>query len=326
MGHRIAILAAGGTIASASTDDGAMPKLSASAVADLLPTDLRSRVVLAEDITAVLSPAMRASDMLRIVQRARALLEVGAADGVVVTHGTATMQESAYLADILWDRPEPIVFTGAMIPGGDEFSDARPNLRDAVLVASDEAARDRGALLVAAGNVHHARDVTKAHKSAICAFTSLNYGPVGIVDERRVVIARHPLLRKAYRVEHLVEPVPIVQAFSGMTGEVVDMFLADARGLVISCFPGRGALPPDLVGPIAEAAGRGVPIVLAGSAGGRISATYGGSSGTRTFLEAGAISGGDLIPAKARLLLMVLLALPGATLSQIREEFSRLAP
>lgn len=310
MRRRLAVLGTGGTIASTGIDGGAVPTRS---VDDLLQRTVAGLdhvdVVTREDVRSVLSPAMTPMDMWTVTSRARELVRRGDVDGVVVLHGTATMQETAYLADVTWPYDEPIAFTGAMLTAEISDSDGPRNLRHALLVAADDASRGLGAVLVSNGEIHSARDVRKEHKSAVHTFRSGVYGALGFVDEDRVIIHRGRRDRRVFEVDTLVASVPLIKAYSGMD----DLLLraagaAGAAGVVIECFPGRGGLPPALLPAIRDLVAGGIPVLLAGAAEGRVSQTYGGPAGTRTFVEAGALTAGDLYPVKARILLMVLLS------------------
>lgn len=323
---RVVVLATGGTIGSVSSPRGAQPGMT---VRDLLEraTPPNIEIAAAHDLREVLSSALGPADMWEIVATARALISRHRASGAVITHGTATLQETAYLADLTWDLAAPIVFTGAMIPGGESDSDGPRNLADAIRVAASETARDLGSLVVAAGEIHAARDVTKVHKSAVTAFASMNFGPLGVVDDGTVIIGHRSLMRRVYQVTQLITAVDLIKAFSGMDDGYVRFALTrGARGIVIECFPGRGGLPPALLPAVADAVARGIPVVLSGSAAGRITSTYGGPAGTRTFVEAGAISAGDLAPVKARLLLMVTLSQPTSDIDVVRREFAAACP
>jgi L-asparaginase len=180
---------------------------------------------------------------------------------------------------------------------------------------------------VANGEIHSPRDVRKEHKSAVQTFRSGAYGALGFIDEDRVVMHRRPLNRRVFQIDAPVTKVPLVKAYSGMD----DTFLRvvqdrGAAGLVIECFPGRGGLPPTLLAPVRDLVEAGIPVVLAGAAEGRVSQTYGGPAGTRTFVAAGAISAGDLYPVKARILLMVLLSSVAGDVRKLCELFRSVAP
>jgi len=150
----------------------------------------------------ILSFSLTPNDIFELVNIARKEIKEKKFDGIVVTQGTATMEETSYLADLLWDSDIPLVFTGAMLNASEREWDGPRNLFHSILVASSQEARDKGVLVCMAGEIHAARDVTKIHKTNINTFTSLNFGPLGIIlNNNRVVFYRTPLLRKSFKPE-----------------------------------------------------------------------------------------------------------------------------
>ena len=199
----VAVGALGGTIAMTPAHPGepVAPELSAAqlvravrgldAVAHVTATSLRN----------LPSPALTTADVLDALAWARAQVDGGAA-GVVLTHGTDTLEETAFLLDLLWDRPAPLVLTGAMRPPRSPGPDGPANLYAAVVVAAAPAGRDLGAVVVLDDEVHLARWVTKTRTGGVGAFASPGAGPVGRVAEGTLVLT----LRPARRVAPL--PVP----------------------------------------------------------------------------------------------------------------------
>jgi L-asparaginase len=173
---RVHLLATGGTIASRRTDDG----LSATTpAAELLAAagPLPGLEVTVSDLTTVPSFALTGADVRGLLRAVRERLADGV-DGVVVTHGTDTMEESAFLADLVHDDPRPVVFTGAQRPFDAPAPDGPANLADALRVAADPAARDLGALLAFDGLVFAARGVRKVETLRGAAFGAPGRGPV----------------------------------------------------------------------------------------------------------------------------------------------------
>ena len=246
--------------------------------------------------------------------------------GVVVTHGTDTMEESCYLADLLLSSDKPVVFTGAQRPHDDPLPDGPDNLLGALRTALAPAAVGLGAVLCFAGQIHAARDVSKRSTSALAAFESSGKGPLGAVDGARVIVHRRPAGRASFALEQLPElRVPLFRLTIGFDVQLLELALdCGLDGLVIEAF-GRGNGPAALVPVVARAAAIGIPVVIASRCPtGRVAPIYGGGGG-RDLADAGAIFAGDLQGPKARLLLMVLLAAP-ATRSRIGDIFHDLAP
>src|SRR5262249_18626037 len=135
--------------------------------------------------------------------------------GVVVTHGTDTMEETSYLTDLLVESNKPAVFTGAQRAHDDPQSDGPFNLRNALHVAAFPPARGLGAVLCFNGTIHAARDVTKVHTSAVETFQSYERGALGAVDGDTVAIHRRPLLRRAFKIDRLEERVELFRLVLG---------------------------------------------------------------------------------------------------------------
>jgi L-asparaginase len=245
--------------------------------------------------------------------------------GVVVTHGTDTMEESCYLADLLVASDKPVVFTGAQRAHDDPTPDGPRNLLAAVRTAAAPVARGLGAVICFADQIHAARDVTKVSTSALATFRSYDKGALGEVDAERVILHRRPALRQTFQIERLEGRVPLIRLCLGFDVGLAEAALErGASGLVIEAF-GRGNGPAALVPVVRGAVDAGVPVVVTSRCPtGRVEPIY-GKGGGKDLLEAGAIFAGDLKGPKARLLLMVLLSSP-ASRERIAENFHVLAP
>lgn len=304
---RVGYLALGGTIASIPDEPGApsRPGLGAAQIAAAVPglTDVAD--VAGEDLLQVSSARVTMPDLLRVASRARELVD-GGADGVVVSQGTDSLEESAFLLDLVWDRPEPLVLTGAMRGASVVGADGPANLLASVRTAVSPQARDLGVLVVLGDELHAARSVRKAHTSSPAAFASWP-GPVGWVVEDRVRVAQRPHRRPALRLPDAVEEVPpvaLVTATLGDDGRLLGA-LPDLgyRGAVIAAF-GGGHVHTSWLDPLRALVGR-MPVVLASrtGAGEVLSRTYGYSGGEVELLEMGLVRAGALAPLQARLLL-----------------------
>jgi L-asparaginase len=242
-----------------------------------------------------------------------------------VTHGTDTMEESCYLADLLLASDKPAVFTGAQRAHDDPNPDGPGNILAAVRTAAAPDAHALGAVICFADQIHAARDVNKVSASALATFQSYDKGALGIVDAGRVVIHRRPEGRRVFAVDRLETRVPLLRLYLGFHVGLVEAALArGAKGLVIEAF-GRGNGPAALVPIVRPAVERGVAVVITSRCPiGRVEPIY-GKGGGKDLADAGAIFAGDLKGPKARLLLMVLLGAPG-TKSRVAELFAELAP
>ncbi len=307
---RIVVLATGGTISSRAGETGSIATDPVTALVDRMGPVPHGIVVEPVDILRLNSFNLSMADLRTIalaIAREAARADV---DGVVVTHGTDTMEESAFLADLVHDSATPVVFTGAQRGADHPAPDGPDNIRDAVLVAADPAARGLGVLVVFGGAVFAARGVRKQHSIALAAFAARGGGPIGHVVQGSVRLTARPVRSPALAMptEGFASiRTDIVVCYPGAGRVLFDAAVAaGACGVVVA---GTGAGNPNgaLVEAIASASERGVVVALATRVPeGPVLAIYGGG-GAVDAVRAGAVPVGDLSAAQARVLLAVLL-------------------
>ena len=278
-----------------------------------------------EDLMDLPSTFVGPDEMLRIAAAVRRHIERDDVDGVVVTHGTATIEETIYFVDLVVDSTKPIVFTGAQRFPGTAGYDGHRNLRDAITVACTPSLAGAGAVLVFDGEIHAAREVAEVHPTATAGFQSLDSGPIGRVDLDRVVVTRVPLRERAsHQVREPLARVDLLTCYAGMSADVVRAVGAlGGPGLVVAGMT-SGAVPPALMPALRDLMERGTVVVLTTRcASGRVvrrsGALYDGVTGYGSDLDALGIALTDLAPLKARCRLLVLLSAGLA-----REEVRRL--
>jgi L-asparaginase len=311
----ITLLTLGGTIAMTEHKDGVVTRLTGADLQESVPgltTPLDVR-----DVRSIPSAGLTFADLLDVLSLASDAVR-GGADGVVVTQGTDTLEETAYLLDLLWPHRQPIVVTGAMrnpsLPG----IDGPANLLAAVRTAASPVAHDLGALVVMNDEIHLAARVRKTHSTSPATFRSPDTGPVGAVVEGSVRILSRPITRFA------ALPVPTPQELAATVVPLHTATLDDdgtllrhlastpsASGLVVSAF-GVGHMPEALT-PVLETLAQRVPVVLCSrtGAGSVLRETYGAVGSEKDLQRRGLINGRMLHPYKARILLRILLALGG---------------
>ncbi len=230
--------------------------------------------------------------------------------GALVTHGTDTMKETCFLADLLLTSDKPAVFTGAQWSHDDPQPDGPRNIVSSLRTAASLEARGLGAMICFNDQIHAARDVTKVHSSAVETFQSYDHGALGEVDGDRIVIYRRPVLRRTFEVARLEQRVDLIRLSRGVDARPVHASIdSGVKGLVIEAF-GRGNGPTPRTEAVRRAADAGIPVVVTSRCpAGRVAPIYGGGGG-RDLADAGAIFAGDLKGPKARILLMVLLSDP----------------
>lgn len=227
--------------------------------------------------------------------------------GVVVTHGTDTMEESVYLIDRVLGVETPVVLTGAQRGADDRDTDGPRNLRDAVRAAASSEARGRGAMIAFGGEIHAAREVRKVHTSALRAFDSPGYGPVGQVDLSTVVFQRVPDRRPPLPVPDRLAQVDLIRLYAGSDARFIRASADSGARAIVLEGTGRGNANDQVVEGVREAVSAGVAVVVCSRCvAGRVEPVY-GRGGGRDLAEAGALFAGDLAGPKARVLLQLAL-------------------
>jgi L-asparaginase len=315
----------GGTISMVMDEatGAARPALSGEEIVARVPELRGVATVAVEDFGMHPGPHMGPERMLALAGAVSAALTRGVA-GVVVTHGTDTLEETAFLLDLALAGERPVVLTGAMKTASDVLWDGPANLLGACRVAADPAAGARGVLVVLDGKVHAAREVTKTDTEAAGSFRSPRTGPIGSVDPDGVFFHARPERREGRGpIARLETRVDLIAAAVGSDDRLLRASLdSGARGIVITAF-GRGNVPPGLLPGIRAAIAGGVPVVIATRcATGRVGPSYGYDGGGQMLRALGCILSAALPPAKARLLLMVLLG-GGASPLALRAAFER---
>jgi L-asparaginase len=307
----IRLLSTGGTIS--TTTDAASgrsaPTLSGQALAGLIGSvkGLPPAVEIAvEEVASQPSWALSPEAMADIATRARDAARDPSVRGVVVTHGTTTLEYTAFLADLFLDVDTPVVLTGAMRKADEREADGPANLRDAVRVAASEEARGAGALVVFAGHILAAGRTWKSRRLDLDAFVDLG-GELGRVADDEVTLRKPPSRIGPLRGD-LDARVAFVKAVPALDSEAVRALLQPGtRGLVVEGLPGVGGIPPAMRDGLMEASRR-MPVVIASRAPfGRLPMIPTGGTG-EPLRDSELVSAGALSAEQAWLLLMAVLA------------------
>ena len=303
---RVAVIFTGGTISMQADDaaGGNIPTLDGAAILALTPGLREIAEVVAVDRGLTPASHFTFPGLIELAGAIRTALADASTDGAVVVQGTDTIEETAFLFDLLLGGEKPVVVTGAMRAASQTGYDGPTNLRDSIRAAAAPELRGQGALVVMAGAVHAADDVTKAHTSSLTAFQSLNFGPLGEVEGDRLIIGRRRVGRRHIETETAAEPVDLITAAVSMDGRLVDAAVAaGSRGLVIEA-TGSGNTSVGLLQASSRAIEAGIPVVLASRCpAGRAGGAYAFPGGGATWLRAGAMLAGYLTGPKARVAL-----------------------
>lgn len=230
-------------------------------------------------------------------------------DSFVITHGTDTLEETAFLLDLILGIEQPVVITGAMRSSNEIGSDGLYNYISAIRVASDEKARHKGVMVVFNDEIHTARNVTKTHTSNTNTFQSPNHGPLGVLTKDRVQFHHMPYRQQALENVNDKLNVPLVKAYMGMPGDIFSFYSREGiDGMVIEAL-GQGNIPPSALEGIQQLVSLNIPIVLVSrSFNGIVSPTYAYDGGGYQLAQQGFIFSNGLNGPKARLKLLVALS------------------
>ena len=306
----IVLVFTGGTISMRHdpTAGGAVPTLTGREIVALAPGIDKLAPLEVDDWGAFPGPHMTPDRMWALRGRICEHLARSDVAGVVVTHGTDSLEETAYLVARSVSSDKPIVFTGAMRTSSDLGWDGPGNLGASIRVAASVEARGQGVLVVMSDRVFTALDVTKAHTYMVDAFESPGLGPVAVLDDGRVVFRRamHPP-PPILNASALAQPVDIVYAYAGSDSRLLDASREHGRGrAIVIAGMGRGNVPVAMLDGIDRWIAEEKPVVITSRvARGRVGHTYGYAGGGRRLAERGAIFAGSRRPQQARLDVML---------------------
>lgn len=307
---KIIVIFTGGTISMKKDEksDAAVPALSAEDILKLSPGIENLAELSFYDFGMLPSPHITPQNMMDLSGIINEKVETGGYDGVVVTHGTDSLEETAYLVDLTYKGSKPVVFTGSMKSSSDFGWDGPSNLTDSVLAAISEDGSDRGVMVVLDGEIHAAAQVTKTSTHSLHTFKSVDFGPLGFVEGGKAHYFYRYEKRQYIPAEKIAEDVALIKCACGMDDRLL-RFCADSgcSGIVIEGM-GRGNIPPDMVSGVEYALSRSIPVVLVSRCPtGKVLDDYGYKGAGRELREMGVIFGGNLPGQKARIKLMAAL-------------------
>jgi L-asparaginase len=306
----VCIVGTGGTIA--SKYDAALGGHTSAATTE----ELVAAVPVLRDVAAIRgvehsninSALMDSATAFSLRDTLRNVLSDDVVGGIVVTHGTATLEETAYLMDLTVSTDKPIVLTGAQRNFDEPDADGPRNLLYAVMIAAAPEARSRGVLVALGGEIHAAREVTKVHTESLSCFASRDGGPLGLVNKYGVTFLSTPDRRVYIDVDRIEENVQLIRMGQGANDMLLRACIRErVAGIVVEATAGGNVNAPYYEA-ISAALDAGIPVVVATrvSAGSpHLGKAYRGSFMSLT--AKGAISAGYLSGLKARILLMVAL-------------------
>lgn len=305
---KIAIIFNGGTI-SMKIDEkikAAVPSLSAEEIMSMIPGVEEYAEIEAYTFSSMPSPHMTLETMLKLSKFTTELVEREDIDGVVITHGTDTLEETAYLLDLTVRKKKPVVVTGAMRSGSELGYDGPFNLATSICTAISDEAVGRGVLVCFNGELNSASEVTKANSMALNAFRTPNFGPIGIVDNDNVIFYRDANHLEKYDVSEIKKQVALIKCVVDMDSSYIDYLIEKGCGGIVIEALGRGNVPPKMVDGIKKATELNIPVVVVSRCfEGRVFESYGYEGGGKQLKDLGVIFGDTLPGQKARIKLIL---------------------
>ncbi|HFI0067530.1 TPA: asparaginase [Streptococcus suis] len=312
---KILALHTGGTISMQADQEGQVASSQVNPMTQI-DTPIEEIQVTSVDFLNVPSPHIRLEHMMALYQKIK--VEQANYDGFVITHGTDTLEETAYFLDTMAIPEKPIVLTGAMRSSNELGSDGVYNYRTALRVAADEKSADKGILVVMNDEIHAAKYVTKTHTTNVSTFQTPTHGPLGLVTKREILYFKTAEPRVRFDLTSISGTVPIIKAYADMDSVLLDSLSHSAlSGLVIEAL-GAGNLPPTILPAIQNLLTQNIPVVLVSRCfNGIAEPVYAYQGGGIQLEQDGILFVKELNAQKARLKLLIALnaGLKGQTLT-----------
>ena len=305
MPKKILVLHTGGTISMQADASGAVVTSQDNPM-NHVTNPLKGIEVHTLDFLNLPSPHIKPKHMLALYHKIKE--EADNYDGVVITHGTDTLEETAYFLDTMEIPHMPIVLTGAMRSSNELGSDGVYNYLSALRVASDDKAADKGVLVVMNDEIHAAKYVTKTHTTNVSTFQTPTHGPLGLIMKQEILYFKTAEPRVRFDLDCIQGLVPIISAYAGMTDELIDMLdLEQLDGLVIQAF-GAGNVPKETAQKLESLLQKGIPVALVSRCfNGIAEPVYAYQGGGVQLQESGVLFVKELNAQKARLKLLIAL-------------------
>jgi L-asparaginase len=268
------------------------------------------------------SPSITPFDMLKLAKLVQSNVANPEIDGIVITHGTDTLEESAYFLDLYLETKKPVVFTGSMRNFSELGFDGLSNLVSSIYVAAHPESAHMGVLVMMNDEINSAAEVTKTHTLALDTFKSMEFGPLGIVDQNNVLYYRQThYQRLTLAPENIVSNVEIVKVYSGASSLILNLLIENGvQGIVLESL-GRGNVPPQMVEGVAKAIEKNIPVLLTSRCPkGRVLDSYGYEGGGHHLKQLGVIFTENLSSQKARIRLILALGIT-SNMSDLKKYF-----
>lgn len=321
---KVKLIATGGTIAMRKDSFGkAVPAVTGHDLLDSMPQLRESALWDVVEFSNVASCNFNPERMLLLARVVNESFVDPDCQGIIITHGTDTLEETAYFLDLTVKDNRPVILTASQRDASERDSDGPRNLHNSMRIALDPRAKERGVLIALNEEIHAARDVRKLHTSHVDAFSSGELGSLGSIDNDEVLWHRKPEPSVKFDLPTQLAKVIICKGYTGMDSRLLECMVDSlVEGVVIEAF-GRGNLPPEVVPAIQRITARNIPVVITSRClFGRTAPIYGYPGGGANLQHHGALFAGDLSTEKVRLLLSIALG-QGASNKHLKEILSR---
>ncbi len=322
---KIAIVFTGGTI-SMTVDEkvgAAIPTLSGEQIMSMVTNIDKVAEIEILNFDEIPGPHITPERMMELKNYVNNLLIREDVDGVVITHGTDSLEETAYFLDLTITSTKPVIVTGAMRSSSELGYDGPSNLSSAVCTAISKEAVGKGVLVVLNNEAMLASEATKTNTLALNTFKALATGPLGVIDCNELVLAKNVGPRTIIDTDNVESKVALFKAAVGMDDEFIKLATDNGyKGIIIEAM-GRGNIPPQMFEGVKYARENNVPVVIVSRChSGRVFDSYGYFGSGRDLRNIECIFGGDLPGQKARIKLMLAL---GKTndLNEIKDFFEK---
>lgn len=307
--QKIKLIATGGTIAMRKDSFGkTVPAVTGHDLLESIPELQESAFWDVEEFSNLASCNFNPERMLQLARRVKEAFADPDCMGIIITHGTDTLEETAYFLELTVKDSRPVILTASQRDASERDSDGPRNLHNSMRIAMDPHAKERGVLIALNEEIHAARDVRKLHTSHVDAFSSGEVGSLGSIDHDEVLWHRKPEPSVKFDLPEKLAKVMICKGYTGMDGRMLECMVdAQVEGIVIEAF-GRGNLPPEVVPSIGKITAENIPVVITSRClFGRTAPVYGYPGGGAELQRRGALFAGDLSTEKVRLLLSIAL-------------------
>lgn len=309
---KVALIFTGGTIAMKvdKSLQGAIPSLTPNEIMMTLSGIDDFDQLITYEYSAKPSPFLTIYDMQQIANLTEDYLAKDDIAGVVIVHGTDTLEETAFFLHSVIQSDKPVVLTGSMKNASEFGYDGLTNLASSIKVCLAKESIGLGTLVVMNDTINSALEVTKSHTMSLDTFKSMEFGPLGIVDQGSVLYYRSLTHQKRSHFANKVnEDVYIIKVYAGMNGDFIDYLIArGAKGIVLESL-GRGNVPPMMMDAVKKALELGVHVVISSRCPtGRVLDTYAYEGGGKHLTSIGCVLANNYNSIKARILLMLAIA------------------